>query len=126
MQNGANSIKRLDLCIFCRFSLCKSAVQMTEFSAGDMYENLISVMLAKCLYYFSKWFKSIRFFAGDMYENLVALRPCIFCRFSVCKSAVQMTEFSAGNMYENPINPIQHTQQVINLHSGVYHLSVNK
>ena len=43
---------------------------------------------------------------------------------------MQMIEFSAGDMYGNPINPIQHIQQSINLQIGhmfsADHLFVNK
>ena len=69
-----------------------------------------------------------------MYQNLVTLRPCNFCRFSVCEykaqTVMQMIEFSVGDMYENSINPTQHTQPSINLQIGhmfsIDHLSVIK
>ena len=32
----------------------QAVMQMTEFSAGGMYENVVSVVLAACIYYFGK------------------------------------------------------------------------
>ena len=57
-------------------------MQMIEFSVGEMYENLVIVLLAACIYYFGKWIESNRFSVGDMYESsLILLFELIAYRF---------------------------------------------